>query len=163
MFEMLPGFEERVITVVTPAEVARRAATILVDMPPVPNAEPALDTITLFLAEAQIESERKEDEYTICCQCANVFYHFDGLSVGIGSWVFVIETVDVSHEKEVVSVDHSSCDGGQGVIVAKFDFGNGYGVVFIDYGYNTHFEELSEGILSIEILSPLCKGEIPGI
>lgn len=41
---MLPGFEERVITVVTPAAVARRAATILVDMPPVPKAEPALDT-----------------------------------------------------------------------------------------------------------------------
>jgi hypothetical protein len=45
MFAMLPGLEERVITVVTPAEVARRAATILVDMPPVPRAEPALDTV----------------------------------------------------------------------------------------------------------------------
>ncbi len=59
MFEMLPGFEERVITVVTPAEVARRAATILVDMPPVPRVEPALDTIILILAEAQAESEGK--------------------------------------------------------------------------------------------------------
>lgn len=45
MLAMLPGFEERVIIVVTPAEVARRAATILVDMPPVPRAEPALDTV----------------------------------------------------------------------------------------------------------------------
>jgi len=44
MLAMFPGFEERVIIVVTPAEVARRAATILVDMPPVPRAEPALDT-----------------------------------------------------------------------------------------------------------------------
>ena len=44
MLAMLPGLEERVIIVVTPAEVARRAATILVDMPPVPRAEPALDT-----------------------------------------------------------------------------------------------------------------------
>ena len=44
MLAMLPGLEERVITVVTPAEVARRAATILVDMPPVPRAEPELDT-----------------------------------------------------------------------------------------------------------------------
>jgi len=42
---MLPGLLERVITVVTPAEVARRAATILVDIPPVPRAEPALDTV----------------------------------------------------------------------------------------------------------------------
>ena len=32
------------ITVVTPAEVARRAATILVDMPPVPRLDPALET-----------------------------------------------------------------------------------------------------------------------
>ncbi len=33
------------MTVVTPAEVARRAATILVDIPPVPSAEPAEDTV----------------------------------------------------------------------------------------------------------------------
>ena len=44
MLTMFPGFEERVMTVVTPAEVARRAATILVDMPPVPREEPAVDT-----------------------------------------------------------------------------------------------------------------------
>jgi hypothetical protein len=41
---MLPGLEDRVMTVVTPAEVARRAATILVDMPPVPREEPAVET-----------------------------------------------------------------------------------------------------------------------
>lgn len=41
---MLPGFEERVMMVVTPADVAKRAATILVDIPPVPRLEPALDT-----------------------------------------------------------------------------------------------------------------------
>ena len=41
---MLPGLEERVMTVVTPAEVARRAATIFVDMPPVPREEPAEET-----------------------------------------------------------------------------------------------------------------------
>ena len=41
---MLPGLEERVMTVVTPAEVARRAATILVDIPPVPREEPAEET-----------------------------------------------------------------------------------------------------------------------
>ena len=47
MLGMLPGLEERVIIVVTPADVARRAATILVDIPPVPRAEPALDTSIL--------------------------------------------------------------------------------------------------------------------
>jgi len=41
---IFPGFEERVIMVVTPAEVARRAATILVDIPPVPRLDPGLDT-----------------------------------------------------------------------------------------------------------------------
>ena len=44
MLIMLPGLEERVMTVVTPAEVARRAATILVDIPPVPREEPAEET-----------------------------------------------------------------------------------------------------------------------
>ncbi len=44
--EMLPGREERVIMVVTPAEVASRAATILVDMPPVPRGEPEVETST---------------------------------------------------------------------------------------------------------------------
>lgn len=41
---MLPGLNERVMTVVTPADVARRAATIFVDMPPVPRLEPAVET-----------------------------------------------------------------------------------------------------------------------
>ena len=44
MLTILPGLEERVMTVVTPAEVASRAATIFVDMPPVPRAEPAEET-----------------------------------------------------------------------------------------------------------------------
>lgn len=41
---ILPGRELRVIIVVTPALVARRAATIFVLIPPVPNEEPAEDT-----------------------------------------------------------------------------------------------------------------------
>lgn len=41
---MFPGLEERVMMVVTPAEVASRAATILVDIPPVPRLDPALET-----------------------------------------------------------------------------------------------------------------------
>ena len=49
IFAILPGLEERVITVVTPTEVASLAATILVDMPPVPRAEPALDTMLIIL------------------------------------------------------------------------------------------------------------------
>jgi len=45
MWKMLLGIEERVIIVVTPAEVARRAAVSLVAMPPVPSAEPVVDTV----------------------------------------------------------------------------------------------------------------------
>jgi hypothetical protein len=44
MFAMLPGLEDLVMMVVTPADVARRAAIILVDIPPVPKEDPALDT-----------------------------------------------------------------------------------------------------------------------
>lgn len=47
MLAILPGFDDRVMTVVTPAELASRAATILVDMPPVPRLEPELDTAFL--------------------------------------------------------------------------------------------------------------------
>jgi len=43
---MLLGIEERVIIVVTPAEVARRAAVSLVAIPPVPSVEPVLDTVS---------------------------------------------------------------------------------------------------------------------
>jgi len=48
MLNIFPGLEERVMMVVTPADVASCAATILVDIPPVPRAEPALDTIYLL-------------------------------------------------------------------------------------------------------------------
>ena len=44
MLTIFPGFEDRAMTVVTPAEVARRAATILVDIPPVPRLDPAEET-----------------------------------------------------------------------------------------------------------------------
>ena len=42
--ETLLGFEERVMIVVVPADVASRAATILVAIPPVPRFEPADET-----------------------------------------------------------------------------------------------------------------------
>lgn len=64
MFAMLPGFEERVIIVVTPAEVARRAATIFVDIPPVPKLEPELDTaIVLGLWRLMVHRD-----HTVCLQ-----------------------------------------------------------------------------------------------
>ena len=59
---MLPGLEERVMMVVTPAEVARRAATILVDMPPVPKLDPALETVRCSV----VLSDLRERRSTIC-------------------------------------------------------------------------------------------------
>lgn len=44
MWKMFEGVEERVMMVVTPAEVARRAAMSLVAIPPVPTLEPAVET-----------------------------------------------------------------------------------------------------------------------
>jgi hypothetical protein len=54
MLITLPGLEDLVMMVVTPAEVPNRAATILVPIPPVPSAEPALDTeVTLVLGQIE--------------------------------------------------------------------------------------------------------------
>ena len=44
MWKMFEGVEERVMIVVTPTEVARRAAMSFVAIPPVPTLEPALET-----------------------------------------------------------------------------------------------------------------------
>ena len=86
MLAMLPGFDDRVMTVVTPAEVASRAATILVDMPPVPRLEPELDTVfgldfRLFV---------KDRAHTICLQSRNIVYYFDGLGIEMRSRILVI-------------------------------------------------------------------------
>src|SRR5690606_32450327 len=45
MRKIFEGLLEWAMMVVTPAAVARRAAVILVDMPPVPKLEPADDTV----------------------------------------------------------------------------------------------------------------------
>jgi len=69
MWKMLLGIEERVIIVVTPAEVARRAAVSLVAMPPVPSAEPVLDTISCqHWSSRHIRSPEQRNAY-------NVIYH----------------------------------------------------------------------------------------
>jgi hypothetical protein len=44
MWKILLGVDDRVMIVVTPAEVAKRAAVSFVDMPPVPRLEPADET-----------------------------------------------------------------------------------------------------------------------
>jgi hypothetical protein len=52
MWKMLLGVDDRVMIVVTPAEVAKRAAVSFVDMPPVPRLEPADETRASSKADA---------------------------------------------------------------------------------------------------------------
>lgn len=86
-----------------------------------------------------------------------------------------VETVDVGHEEEVVCVDHSCSDGGEGVIVAEFDFLDdsqsshvqvlgGFdvwayvdreGIVLVHDRDDAHAEELGECVYGIEILRSL--------
>jgi hypothetical protein len=49
-------------------------------------------------------------------------------------------------------MNHSCCDSRECVIVSKFDFSDGDGVVLIDDGDCTIFKEFGEGILGINVL-----------
>jgi hypothetical protein len=49
----------------------------------------------------------------------------------VGARVLVVEAVYVCHEEEVVCVDHGGCYGGEGVVVAEFDFLGVLVVVFM--------------------------------
>ena len=40
----------------------------------------------------------------------------------MGAGVLIVEAIDVCHEEEVVGLDHGGSDGGEGVVVAEFDF-----------------------------------------
>ena len=94
-------------------------------------------------------------EHTISLQGVNVVDDFDRFCVGIRARVLGVETVDVGHQEEVVSVDHGGCDGGEGVVVAELDLGHGEGVVLIDDGDHAHLEELVERVDGIEVLGAL--------
>ena len=79
----------------------------------------------------------------------NVGDHADGLGVWEFAWVLVVQCFDVGHKEEVVCVDHSGGDGGEGVVVAEFDFGDGEGVVLVDDGYHTERKRLGQCVLCV--------------
>lgn len=120
---MLEGVEERVMIVVTPAEVARRAAVSFVDIPPVPREDPAVET-----GDMNVYGQLKcllggwSDVVTVNIQHGDVIDNFDWLCIRVGTRVVGVEAVDVGHKEEVVRVDHSSRDGREGVVVAEFNF-----------------------------------------
>lgn len=71
-------------------------------------------------------------------------------------WVLVVECFDVSHEEEVVCVDHGGGDGGEGVVVAKFDLRDGEGVILVHNGNDTEGECFGKCVLRVEILRSFC-------
>lgn len=88
---------------------------------------------------------------TVGDEGGNVVDDFDGLGIGVGTRVLVVQAVDVGHEEQEVGVHHGGGDGGEGVVVAELDLGDGQRVVLVDDGDDSHVEELVDGVLGIEI------------
>jgi len=98
-------------------------------MPPVPREEPAEETARVRdMVVGEEERSREgmgsgwESGGTIGFESVNVVDYLDGLGVGVCARILGVETVDVGHKEEVVGVDHGGGDGGEGVVVAEFDF-----------------------------------------
>lgn len=86
MWKIFEGVEERVIMVVTPADVARRAAMSLVAMPPVPTLEPAVET-GLELVDLSDPVQLGNIGNTINIQCTYILHNQDGLSIWVSPWI----------------------------------------------------------------------------
>ena len=86
---------------------------------------------------------------TISLKGIYVIHNLNGACVGVSPGVLVVEAVDVGHEEKHVCVDHGGRDRREGIVVAKLNFRNGQGIVFVDNGNDTHVHELVECILSI--------------
>lgn len=87
---MFPGEEDRVMTVVTPADVASLAATILVPMPPVPKDDPALETKTFVSNMYGMLNILLSFIHTVCADCSDIFNFLYRLGVGMRSGVLVV-------------------------------------------------------------------------
>lgn len=98
--------------------------------------------------------------HTISFKGTDVLNHVNGAGIGVSARVAVIETVDISHEKEEIGVNHGSRNGGKSVIVTELDFGNSKSIVFIDNGNNTNIKELIKSILSVDITSALRRRQV---
>lgn len=150
---MLPGFDDRVMMTVTPAEVPSLAAMILVLMPPVPSDEPALDTGRgVSLGTRCLETK---EEHTIGVNLRDIWHNLNGLGIRICPGILVIQAVYVCHEEEVIGVDHGGGNCREGIVVTKLDFRNGQGIVLIDNGDDAHVQERVECVLGVEIPRPL--------
>lgn len=52
-------------------------------------------------------------------------------------------------------MNHGGSDGGESIVVAKLDFGNGESVILVDDGNNALLQKCMEGVLGIEVSSSL--------
>jgi hypothetical protein len=93
--------------------------------------------------------------HTISFQGTDVLNHINGTGIGVSARVTVIETVDISHEKEEIGVNHGGRNGGKGVVVTELNFGNSKSIVFIDNGNDANVKKLIKSILSVDITSAL--------
>lgn len=152
MLSTFPGLDDLVITVVTPAETPSLAATILVLMPPVPSDEPALET-----SDSQWHENIREKDMilTISLEGSNVLNHFNGFGIWVASRILVVQAVNICHQEQHVCMNHGGSDGRESIVVAKLDLGNSESVILVDNGNDTLLQECMEGVLSIEISSPL--------
>lgn len=107
MWKMLLGVEERVMIVVTPAEVARRAAVSLVDIPPVPRLEPADETARM------LEDPLNGGKYkpTIHFEARDVLHNLDRLRFRMRPGVIGVETIHIGHQEQIVGIDHPRREG----------------------------------------------------
>lgn len=121
MSQIVEGTREEVITVATPAAAAISAAMSLVSIPPVPRAEPRLrvDTDEVWLGIGWEEGKRVG---TLGADGVDGGNSVESPRGGVLPRVGGVERVDVGEQEEVVGVDHGRGHGGEGVIVAEFDF-----------------------------------------
>lgn len=59
---------------------------------------------------------------TIDLEVGDILNHLNWLRIRISPWIVGIETLDVSHQEEIVGADHSGGNSRKSIIVSEFDF-----------------------------------------
>lgn len=83
--------------VVTPAEVAKRAAMSLVAIPPVPTLEPAVDTIPERFQHIILLVIGMKNINTIYIQSTDILHNFNRLSIRMCSGIVRVQAVHIRH------------------------------------------------------------------
>lgn len=59
---------------------------------------------------------------TVNVQHGDVIYNLDWLCIWVRARIVSVEAVNIGHEEKIVRINHSSCNGREGVVVAEFYF-----------------------------------------